>query len=377
MLTRRILIVDDAPEFAHLVQDALATMSIPLETTIYLSGEEAWLEALRTRFDLVITDLRLPGISGTELVRRLRSRYPDIKIIAVSGLAEAGLTERTRAAGVDAFYRKPVEIPLLLTQIDNFLSDLNKTDGSEKPLVNPVRPSIQDTKPVANTQDKPHTITPIDLATMHELERCLLQLMQESGAEGVALSTSTGHVLVGFGSAENYKPEVGLVETFTLLQTTLKKREFSQSDSSSTGLLALPGSKNDLIATSLGKFLFWFLFPPASQSVETGKAAAAWNNSKNNLLYLLNLVAPLPIPRSPHPPKKASQLKKPIVQPVIEEYPLKKVSTGDLSDKPIPKDEVDAFWESDGQGKKVGGISSDAISFDQASTLGILPKDET
>ena len=56
-----------------------------------------------------------------------------IKIIAVSGLAEAGLNERTRAAGVDAFYRKPVEMPLLLTKIDNLLSDLN---NEEEPVVN-------------------------------------------------------------------------------------------------------------------------------------------------------------------------------------------------------------------------------------------------
>ena len=78
---------------------------------------------MKTRYDLVITDLGLPGISGTELVRRLRSRYPDIKLIAISGLEEAGLNERTRAAGVDAFYRKPVEIPLLLTKIDNLLEE--------------------------------------------------------------------------------------------------------------------------------------------------------------------------------------------------------------------------------------------------------------
>jgi hypothetical protein len=56
---------------------------------------------------------------------------------------------------------------------------------------------------------------------------------------------------------------------------------------------------------------------------------------------------------------------------------MKKVDTGELSDKPIPKDEVDAYWASDDMGKKVGGISTDAISFDQASRLGILPKDAT
>jgi CheY-like chemotaxis protein len=377
MHTRRILIVDDAPEFAHLVQDALATMSLPLETTIFLSGEEAWLEALRTRFDLVITDLRLPGISGTELVRRLRSRYPEIKIIAVSGLAEAGLTERTRAAGVDAFYRKPVEIPLLLTQIDNLLTEYDGDDKPANSILPPIRPSKQDTTPVTGVQDKSHSVSPTDLAAMHELERCVLQLMQESGAAGVALSSGSGHVLVGYGAATDYTPDAGLVETFSMLRSTLKKSDYSQGDANSSGLLAVPGLKNDLIVTSLDKFLFWLLFPTASPAVESGKAAAAWNKSKDNLHYLLNLVSPLPVPRSPHPPRNLDQRKKNAEPLVIEDMEMKKVDTGELSDKPIPKDEVDAYWASDDMGKKVGGISTDAISFDQASRLGILPKDAT
>lgn len=133
MKTRRVLIVDDAPEFARLIKDALSTMPYSLETRVILSGEEAWLEASKTRYDLVITDLRLPGIPGTELVRRLRARYPDIGIIAISGLEEAGLNERTRAAGADAFYRKPLELPSLLTKIDNLLFTNEPADDDTYP----------------------------------------------------------------------------------------------------------------------------------------------------------------------------------------------------------------------------------------------------
>jgi CheY-like chemotaxis protein len=377
MNTKRVLIVDDAPEFAHLVEAALSTMSIPLEMTIYLSGEEAWLEALKTRFDLVITDLRLPGISGTELVRRLRSRYPEIKIIAVSGLAEAGLNERTRAAGVDAFYRKPVEIPLLLTQIDNLLSESGQENYSEIAPIHQIRPSQQDTTPITYSQEKTFTPSPVEIATMQELERCLLKLMQESGAEGVALTNDTGFVLVGLGTAIKYKPDTSLVEAFSLLTTTAKKSEYQQTETNTTGLMSLPGVDNDLIVTSLGKFLFWLLFPTTSISVESGKAVAAWNEAKSNLQYLVNLVTPLPMPRGPHPPRQTLSVKNTIVPPVKEEPKKGKVSTGDLSNKPIPKEEVDAFWSSGNSEKNDVGISSDAISFDQASNLGLLPKNET
>jgi CheY-like chemotaxis protein len=377
MYTRRILIVDDAPEFAHLVQDALATMSTRLETTVFLSGEEAWLEALKTRFDLVITDLRLPGISGTELVRRLRSRYPNIKIIAVSGLAEAGLMERTRAAGVDAFYRKPIEIPLLLTQIDNLLAESSPDELVEDRPVQPVRLSKQDTTPVPAVQENTHKPTPADLASMQELEQSLLQLMQESDADGIALSSVTGHVLVGLGSADGYKPDSSLVDTFSMLENIQKRGGPQQTDTSSNGLLVLPGLMRDLIVTSLGKFLFWLLFPVGSYSVESGKAVAAWNASKSDLLRLVNLVASLPMPYRLHPPKKIEERKNAPNRPVVEVVETAKVDTGKLTDKRIPKEEVDTFWASAEPEQKGAGVSSDVISFDQASSLGLFTKDET
>ena len=408
---KRILIVDDAPEFAHLVQDALATMAIPVETTIFFSGEEAWLESLKTRFDLVITDLLLPGISGTELVRRLRSRYPNIKIIAISGLVEAGLNERTRAAGADAFYRKPLEFPLFLTKIDNLLTESGAYELNEEYHAQPVRPSKQKPPLVTVVQEEEIVTPPADLADTQELDQSMSQLLQESSAEGIALSSATGHILVGQATMENleqrllqlilesgaegivlssatgdilvsqgstdvFEPDSGLVETFSMLKSRQKQTGHSKTKDGSTGLVMLPCLKYDLLVTSLGKFLFWLLFPVGSLSFKSGKAIDVWNDSKNSFLPLLNLASLLSPPKNSQQPKKTIEQKQALNHPAEKAVEKGKVDTGELPELRLPKEEVDAFWDTPEPNKNGAGVSSNAITFDQASRLGLLPKEK-
>ncbi len=407
MKTRRILIVDDAPEFANMVKDSLSTMEIPLQVTIYLSAEEAWLEVLKTRFDLVITDLRLPGISGTELVRRIRQRFPKIKIIAVSGLAEAGLNERTRAAGVDAFYRKPVEMPLLLTKIDNLLSDLN---NEEEPAVNErpqkaelvsrlVTAPLGYTPPPASSEAKeaaakaatppppPPASTilppdpaknqkpaskhsPEDIASMRDLEQRLLKLMRESGAQSVVLTTQTGQVLYGSGVSPDFHFPPELVSACSSLVKSLKEVARTPEETTTLGVLVLAGNNRDSVVVNVSKFLVWLLFSTGSQPAEISKATSAVYASKDSLQFILNMLALLPLPVHPHPPVEGEQAK-------IER--MASMNTDELKiaekigEKPVDKKDADAFWDPEDQSKPE--ISGETIDFDKAASLGLIPSE--
>lgn len=406
MKTRRILIVDDAPEFANMVKDSLSTMEIPLQVTIYLSAEEAWLEVLKTRFDLVITDLRLPGISGTELVRRIRQRFPKIKIIAVSGLAEAGLNERTRAAGVDAFYRKPVEIPLLLTKIDNLLSDLN---NEEEPAVNerpqkaelvsrlvtaplgytppPASAEAKEAAAKAATPPPPPASTilppdpaknqkpaskhsPEDLASMRDLEQRLLKLMRESGAQSVVLTTQTGQVLYGSGVSPDFHFPPELVSACSSLVKSLKEVARTPEETTTLGVLVLAGNNRDSVVVNVSKFFVWLLFSTGSQPAEISKATSAVYASKDSLQFILNMLALLPLPVHPHPPVEGEQAK-------IER--MASMNTDELKiaekigEKPVDKKDADAFWDPEDQSKPE--ISGETIDFDKAASMGLIPSE--
>jgi len=386
MQTRRILIVDDAPEFANLVKDALATMQIPLQVTVYLSGEEAWLEVLKTRFDLVITDLRLPGISGTELIRRIRQRFPKIKIIAVSGLAEAGLTERTRAAGVDAFYRKPIELPLLMTKIDNLLSDLSQEETDDRPtkaqlvsrlvtapigLTPPARESAPEPQKPPKIPDVPKSrISPEDLASMKDLEQRLLKLLKESGAQGMALTTMTGQILYSKGIVEDYKFSSELIDASSILIESLKRVAHQPEETTTLGMLSLSGRLADMFMMHIGKFFVWLFFASGIQSAEAGKAAAAFYGSRDSLQFILNLLALLPVPKIPHPPVETEETRKERLATLnTDELKLEKAAS-----KPADNKSVDDFWEA-GSAEKTKAENPETIDFDKAASMGLIPSE--
>ena len=82
-----------------------------------LSGEEAWEIFQKHQFDIVVTDLRMGGIDGMELIRRIRATDAPARIILLSGFVDClGLT--TESSGADELINKSnKEVPELLRAI--------------------------------------------------------------------------------------------------------------------------------------------------------------------------------------------------------------------------------------------------------------------
>lgn len=111
----RILIVDDEPEMRHLLSVALADYDV-VEAR---DGEEALEEIGDEPPDLVITDLRMPGIDGYTLVRRLKARFPETPVLAISGYAT---DDDVIDHEFDAFLEKPMNLRELRELVDIALS---------------------------------------------------------------------------------------------------------------------------------------------------------------------------------------------------------------------------------------------------------------
>lgn len=81
------------------------------------TGEEALSLAERIRPDVAVLDIKLPGISGLEVARRLRRRLPTSRIVVLTGLDSYGFAARALAAGANAFLTKHAAVNELATAI--------------------------------------------------------------------------------------------------------------------------------------------------------------------------------------------------------------------------------------------------------------------
>lgn len=114
-MRRRILVVDDnrdlADDLAELLEDEGYAVS-----TAY-SGEEALALAGDGQFDTILTDVRMPGISGVELVQRLGALQPRVTFLLMTAYSsEAALGEATQA-GVRTILHKPIDLARLFDRL--------------------------------------------------------------------------------------------------------------------------------------------------------------------------------------------------------------------------------------------------------------------
>jgi two-component system cell cycle response regulator DivK len=118
---RRILVVEDNPLNLKLVRDVLQFAGYDVVEA--QSGEDGLRAAQQDPPDLVLMDLQLPGIDGTETLRRLRasSLGRDVPVVAVTAFAMAEDRERACMAGFDGFIEKPISARDLPAMIEAFL----------------------------------------------------------------------------------------------------------------------------------------------------------------------------------------------------------------------------------------------------------------
>lgn len=107
----RILIVDDEKAVLDVLGEYFATQGYAVETAS--SGEQALEAAMRERPDLVLLDVRMPGIDGMEVLRRLRDHDESLAVIMVTANEDVGLARETLKLGAFDYVAKPFDFRYL------------------------------------------------------------------------------------------------------------------------------------------------------------------------------------------------------------------------------------------------------------------------
>lgn len=123
---RRILIADDEARVLLILHDSLKKLGERYEIATALNGREALQLALDGPFDLVITDLRMPGLGGIELARRVKAARPDTEFIWITAYGCHNVAEECAHLGILACLDKPLEIREIRTRVREALHVLDE-----------------------------------------------------------------------------------------------------------------------------------------------------------------------------------------------------------------------------------------------------------
>ena len=104
--SRKVLVVDDDPAVRKSIDRVLTSKGYAVITAE--NGEEAMRKLNEEKYDLVYTDIRMPGMSGLDVAEQVKARKPWTPVVIITGYGTDAAQARAKAAGVSSFVHKPL-----------------------------------------------------------------------------------------------------------------------------------------------------------------------------------------------------------------------------------------------------------------------------
>lgn len=382
---KQILVVDDHFEMLESLRAILETSNHDYQVLGVPSAEEGFLELRRTPFDLLITDVRLPGMSGFELVRRVQGVRPDLPILMITAYSSSQGKAEAESLGIYRYFQKPLNTDTLLAAVHSALH------GEETPVE-------EERAVVPAVKRRPAAVSPES-----DVQARLRSLRSDTGAAQVVLADAQGTVLFTAGP-ENGSDYRRLAE---IMSKTLENSLLLADELRSEEPLMIQyqsGERVDLYSANIGRDFFVMLF--FETQARRGRIGTIWifaQRAVRDLKDLLGKPGESGLPDTdelahPHAeeisgaPEAAGEEKEVVssfLSPVAEEQG----ATGD--EEPLPEEflaeiegselalllengkvdvaevDLDAFWEA--ATSEENESASGGLSLEEAREQGLIP----
>ena len=161
----RLLVVDDEPRIGELLADLLTSEGYSVDTS--LTGDKA-LEMLEAEhYDMVISDLKMPGIDGFELIRTIHDKHKEILTVIMTGYATVDTAVEALKHGADDYLTKPFDVDELRKVVGRLLES-RRLARENRELFEQVEKSKQD-RPLGTTE-------PASAQALRDLEKKTQQM---------------------------------------------------------------------------------------------------------------------------------------------------------------------------------------------------------
>ena len=115
MKDMKVLLVDDEEEFVKALAERLKMRDLRSDTV--LDGEEALSFVEDQEPDVMVLDLKMPGIDGMEVLRQVRKAYPNLQVIILTGHGTEKHEEEAKRLGAFDYLEKPVNLDVLVRKM--------------------------------------------------------------------------------------------------------------------------------------------------------------------------------------------------------------------------------------------------------------------
>ncbi len=182
----RILIVDDEKSVAFFLAENLTQLHTDYEVETARSGEEALAKLSKQTFHLVVTDLKMPGMNGLELMEKIRERYPHTRLILMTAYGNTRVETTAYRLGACRYINKPFKINELNAAVSTALSE---------------------------TEAPGRDILMLSDAQFDNIAQCLADLRFEIGAQCILLADLAGQLVAHVGETEGLElaPLISLI----------------------------------------------------------------------------------------------------------------------------------------------------------------------
>lgn len=124
---KHVLVVDDQPGIRRLLEEVLQDAGY--EATVAANGYEGLAAAKKDRPDLILMDMKMPGLDGIAVLKELEPIGLVGRVIMMTAYGELELVTRAKELGAYAYITKPFDIIVLTEMVDSYLS------GQENPAM--------------------------------------------------------------------------------------------------------------------------------------------------------------------------------------------------------------------------------------------------
>jgi CheY-like chemotaxis protein len=355
-MSSTILLVDDQRDILRLLHSSLDTLNNKeLKIVEAPSGEEALLAAGTHPVDLLVSDYLLPGMTGVELMHKIRAKHPEVKVILISGMTDRKARDEMLNAGAVALFDKP--IPLA-----DFLDVVERNLGLARTIFPPESDKKAETK-------------------RSKVSDLLANFRQDINAQAVFLLNERGLVLARAGDLHDSSMEVSLLSALTaIFNAGLKVSRFIRQDSPDQ-YHVFSGGDHDLllipVTASYSLLLAGNGLASRENILDTVQAMLALRTEVEKSLKSLGVTSelkgePEPVTAPVPARKKGKTSDLPPAPPAPEMEALLK----DAGKKKAKPEEMDDFWSKAAEEHGAKSTNPEVISYEEARKQGLIPGED-